>query len=458
MIISDILQSGLDEEALCIQLNEVLEKNQIDAIIGIGPVLSRHPHLFAIKSTFYTSTEHFVQQVDVQEFRDETILIKGARTFGFERISNLLAEKIHRTVLEINLDALIHNLNFYRSRINDNVRLMVMVKAAAYGNGSAEIASLLQFNRVDYLAVAYADEGVELRKHGITVPIMVMNVAYQSFGNLVKYNLEPEVYSLAQLDRLISFASTEAKPIKIHVKIDSGMHRLGFEAHEIDALTNLLCASPVVEVASIYSHLAGADEDKHNEFSHTQVQRFLSMADRIQVALGTRPLRHILNSAGILRFPDYQLDMVRLGIGLYGFEANQQAQGELRAVSTLKTVISQIKNIRRGETIGYGRMGLAIHDMQIATIAIGYADGFSRAFSNGKISPMANGQPAPVIGNICMDMCMLDVTGLDVREGDEVIIFGEEPGIKQLADAIGTIPYEILTGISSRVSRVFYTS
>lgn len=458
IILSDILQSGLDEKELYHQLNSILEENDIHSMIGIGEGMIRNAFLFSIQSVFFETTEQFLKDIKPEEFQDETILIKGARPFGFERISNLLSEKIHRTVLEINLDALNHNLNYFRSKLNDGVKLMVMVKAASYGNGSFEIANLLQFNRVDYLAVAYADEGVELRKHGIELPIMVMNVALEGFGNILKYNLEPEIYSIGQLRRLIDFIRNEKKDIKIHIKIDSGMHRLGFEGDQIEALTTILKANPEVQVASIYSHLAGADEERHNDFSKSQVEKFLKLAYEIEKALKINTLKHILNSAGILRFPDFQLDMVRLGIGLYGYEANRLYQDELLPISTLKTVISQVKNVKEGETIGYGRKGVAAQDTRIATIAIGYADGFLRAFSNGRISLLVNGKPAPVIGNICMDMCMLDVTGIDAKEGDEVIVFGEQPSIKQLADAIDTIPYEILTNISNRVTRVFYTS
>lgn len=458
IILSDIFQSGLEEKELYLQLNSILVENNIHSMIGIGEGMMKNASLFSIQSEFFETTDQYLKEIKLEEFNNETILIKGARPFGFERISNVLSEKIHRTVLEINLDALNHNLNFYRSKLKDGVKLMVMVKAASYGNGSFEIANLLQFNRVDYLAVAYADEGVELRKHGIELPIMVMNVALESFSNILKYNLEPEVYSIGQLKRLIDFIGKEEKSIKIHIKIDSGMHRLGFERKHIEELTKILKANSSIQVASIYSHLAGADEEKHNNFSKSQVEQFLQLANGIEKALLIRTLKHILNSAGILRFPDFQLDMVRLGIGLYGFEANQLEQDELLPISTLKTVISQIKKVEKGETIGYGRKGVAAQDTKIATIAIGYADGFLRAFSNGNISLLVNGKLAPVIGNICMDMCMLNVTGTDAKEGDEVIVFGENPSIKQLADAIDTIPYEILTNISNRVTRVFYTS
>ena len=458
IILSDILQSGIDEKKLYEQLNYILSENQIGGMIGIGEGLMRNKSLFSIQGEFFKTTDQFLKEINIEKFQHETILIKGARAFGFERITNALSEKIHRTVLEINLDALNHNLNYYRSKLADDVKLMIMVKAAAYGSGGFEIANLLEFNQVDYLAVAYVDEGVELRKHGITLPIMVMNVVAESFENIIKYNLEPEVYSLRQLMELIDFVKDKRKGLKIHIKIDSGMHRLGFESDRIDELVTILRQNSFIRVVSIYSHLAGADEEQHNDFSREQVTHFLRITEKIEKGLKIHPLKHVLNSAGIIRFPEYQLDMVRLGIGLYGFETNQLAQYELQSISTLKTVISQVRDVKKGETIGYGRKGIVTRDSKIATIAIGYADGFLRAFGNGKIALMVNGKKAPVIGNICMDMSMLDITGIEASEGDEVIVFGENPTIKQLADAINTIPYEILTNISSRVSRVFYTN
>ncbi len=457
IILSDILQTGLEEAELYGILNKTMLDNQIDDLIGIGEGFMRNRQFFSVGGSFYPSTEAFLREVRLEDFHNETILIKGARPFGFERVTNYLSEKIHGTVLEINLDALNNNLNFYRSRLKNGVKLMVMVKASAYGSGSAGVAHLLEYNRVDYLSVAYPDEGVELRNQGITMPIMVMNVAPESFENIVNYELEPEIYSLGQLDRLIHYINHRKEKIKVHIKIDSGMHRLGFEEAHIDELINKLEKAPLIGIESIYSHLAGADEEEHNEFSKEQVIRFLAMAEKVENSLKIHVLKHILNSAGIIRFPEYQLQMVRLGIGLYGFEANQMEQKHLQPISTLKTVISQIKNVRKGETVGYSRKGVINNDSTIATIAIGYADGFSRSFGNGRASLLVNGCRAPVIGNVCMDMSMLDITGIEAQEGDEVIVFGEEPTIKELADAIGTIPYEILTNISSRVTRVFYT-
>ena len=457
IILSDILQTGMNEEELYAVLNKILIDNQIDNLIGIGEGFMKNKRFFSVRSSFYPSTEAFLESATPDDFHSEAILIKGARPFGFERITNFLSEKVHGTVLEINLDALNNNLNFYRSKLKSGVKLMVMVKASAYGSGSTGVAHLLEYNRVDYLAVAYPDEGVELRKQGVTMPVMVMNVAPESFENIIDYELEPEIYSPGQLEKFIHYIRHHKKKTKIHIKIDSGMHRLGFEEKHIKELIEKLREAPLIEIASIYSHLAGADEEEHNEFSKEQVSRFLAVAGRIEKSLKIHTLKHILNSAGIIRFPEYQFDMVRLGIGLYGFEANQMEQKHLQPISTLKTVISQVKHVKKGETVGYSRKGVVNRDSTIATIAIGYADGFSRAFSNGRISLLVNGQRAPVIGNVCMDMSMIDITGIEANEGDEVIVFGEEPTIKELADAIGTIPYEILTNISSRVTRVFYT-
>ena len=462
VILSDVLQSGLEEKELYRQINQLLLEHQVHSLIGVGEGMQSNAESFGLQAHFYPSTDQFLADEKALNFHDETILIKGARPFQFEKISRRLSEKLHHTVLEIDLEALISNLNFFRAKLHEQVRLMVMVKAASYGNGSIEIASLLQHHKVDYLAVAYTDEGVALRKNGITLPIMVMNVTPENFENIALHNLEPEVFSLSQATLLSIFANEHKISLKIHVKIDSGMHRLGFEADQVDALAELLSCQPQMQVTSIYSHLAGADEQKHDSFTRSQVSKFLSIAAKLEKALDEndvkpRPLKHILNSAGILNYPEYQMDMVRLGIGLYGFDASGVAQSHLRYISTLKTVISQVREVKEGETIGYGRHGKATKDATIATIAIGYADGFSRAFGNGAIVLQVHGQLAPVIGNVCMDMTMLDVTGIDARAGDEVIVFGDKPTIIDLARAMNTIPYEILTNISSRVKRVFYT-
>jgi alanine racemase len=349
----------------------------------------------------------------------------------------------------------VHNLNYYRARLQPETRLMVMVKAFAYGSGSYEIANLLQFHRVDYLAVAYADEGVQLRENGITLPIMVMNPSPDAFDKIQQYRLEPEIYSLDILAACRAAAATGG-PLKIHVKLDTGMHRLGFTEEDLPGLLRQLREAANLNVESTFSHLAGADEALHNDFSQTQIRRFRQMAAQLEAGLGYPVIKHILNSAGIVRFPDHHLDMVRLGIGLYGVEASGLEPEGLKTVGRLKTTISQVKQVQQGDTVGYGRRGIAGEDKQIATIAIGYADGYDRRFGNGIGQVLIQGRRCPIIGNVCMDMCMVDVTGLNVKAGDPVGVFGEELNISDLARTIGTIPYELLTNVSARVKRVFY--
>jgi alanine racemase len=355
--------------------------------------------------------------------------------------------------MEIDLGAVVHNLNFFKSLLKPATKIMVMVKAFAYGSGSAEIANILQYHKVDYLGVAYADEGIELRRNNITLPVMVMNPTEESFGTLLQHKLEPEIYSFKILHSFLNFL--HGRPCDVHLKIDTGMHRLGFDGKQVDTLIEVLLSNPTLRIASIFSHLAGADDPAHDSFSMEQANRFEQLAHKISSALAYQPLYHILNSPGILRLPQFQFDMVRLGIGLYGVDPTTDKIGGLKPVATLKTIISQLKNIPAGETIGYGRKGKTDTPITIATIAIGYADGFSRAFSQGKGKVMIQGQLAPVIGNVCMDMTMIDVTHLNVQEGDEVIIFGNALPIQQIADSIETIPYEILTNTSERVKRVF---
>ncbi len=454
LILSDVLESGLPEEQLYEKVAGLAQAHKVQRLIGIGPTISKYAHLFP-QGSFYTSTADFLQAFDASSFRGELILVKGARVFGFEKIVQAFQQKVHGTVLEVNLDALVHNLNYYRSRVAPATKLMVMVKAFAYGSGSFEVANLLQFHRVDYLAVAYVDEGVALRENGITLPIMVMNPSQDSFAKLRQYNLEPEIYSVEQLQDFVSSLEPEAT-YKIHLKLDTGMHRLGFVPEDFEALFELLHRYPQVQVASTFSHLAGADEAVHNDFSQLQVSRFRSMAAAVEERLKYKVIKHILNSAGIVRFPEHQLDMVRLGIGLYGVEATGSEQEALRPVSTLKTTVSQVKSIKQGETVGYSRKGIASSDRTTATIAIGYADGYDRRFSNGVGQVLINGHRCPLIGNVCMDMCMVDVTGVAVKAGDVAIVFGPQLTLVELAQSIGTIPYELLTNVSTRVKRVFY--
>lgn len=452
LILSDILQSGLEPEALAAQIRNLLGSHPIH-LIGIGTVLTQQQAVFD-GGRFFPSTDSFLEQLDPQQFADCVVLIKGARPFQFERIVRRLQRKVHGTVMEVDLTAMVHNLNYFKSRLKPGTRIMGMVKAFAYGSGSEEVANLLQFHRVDYLGVAFADEGVDLRKNNITVPIMVMNPSEDSFPLMLQHHLEPEVYSPRLFRSLLSFL--QGRPLSIHLKLDTGMHRLGFGEDDLDELADSLRSSPHLHVASVFTHLSGADEKTHDSFSAAQAHRFSVMADRLEKVLGYRPMRHLLNSSGILRFPQYQMDMVRLGIGLYGIDPTEEGHAHLRPVVTLKTVISQIKQLKAGDTVGYGRRGKVEKEATLATLAIGYADGFSRRFSNGAGNVLIHGQLAPVKGNVCMDMTMVDITGIPAKEGDEAIIFGQGLPIQQVAQWIETIPYEILTSTSDRVKRVFY--
>lgn len=461
IILSDILQSGKNEEALYREVANMIGQKKIDRIIGIGEAISRQGNLFQMEKQFYKSTEDFLKKMNPSMFQNETVLLKGARAFGFERIGKLLQQKAHETVLEINLNAIVHNLNYYRSRLGSGKKIMAMVKAFSYGSGSFEIANALQFHRVDYLAVAYADEGIELRRAGISLPIMVMNPEKQSFEAMIHYNLEPEIYGFRVLNQLYEtlekgFSSGEVGVIPVHIKLDTGMHRLGFEEEDINELIVKIKNNKFIRVQSIFSHLAASNEEQHSDFTKNQIALFNRMSEKITSHLQYPILKHILNSAGISRFPEAQYDMVRLGIGLYGVSGDEAEQKNLACVGTLKSTISQIRNVSVNESIGYSRKAIAQHDMTIATIAIGYADGFSRRLGNGRGKMLLNGKLASIVGNVCMDMCMIDITNIPAKEGDEVMIFGTEYPIAKLAEEMDTIPYEILTTVSQRVKRVYF--
>jgi len=457
IILSDVLEAGTEEDKLYQEIADLLKSKNIDKVIGIGERISKHKEYFSPLSKFYPSTDSFLQNLDTDLFSDEIILVKGARVFQFERIIAQLQQKVHGTILEVNLDALSSNLNYYKSKLKPQTKIMVMVKAFGYGSGSFEIANLLQFHRVDYLAVAYADEGVALRENGISLPIMVMNPVQQSFDKLFQYNLEPEIYSFKILNEYMEFLNAHEISSRIHLKIDTGMRRLGFEEKDAKDLISIVKNEKLIHVYSIFTHMVGADEETHNEFSKSQLEKFTRVASYLEDKLGYKTIKHALNSAGILRFPEGHMDMVRLGIGLYGVEANGMFQDQLQTVGTLKTIISQIKQVKTGETVGYSRKGKVVSDAKIATIAIGYADGYSRKFSNGTGKVLVKGKLCPVIGNVCMDMTMIDITDTDAEEGDEVIVFGKDLPISNLATSIETIPYEILTNVGARVKRVFYT-
>lgn len=467
VVLSDVLQSGQREDDLYRQIGQIIAEQHPNQFVGIGPVMKRQTAHFPPDSLFYGDTDAFLTDLQGDLFRDAVVLVKGARPFAFERIANRLQRKVHGTVLHINLDALTHNLNYYRAKAAPNRRtvpkIMVMVKAFAYGSGSTEVAQLLQFNRVDYLAVAYADEGVVLRQNGIDLPIMVMNPAIETFTTLLEYHLEPEIYSMRLLrewgqflkgmqDSLAAVPSTPP----LHLKIDTGMHRLGFLTDELPELISYLNEQSGLRVATVFSHLVGADESVFNLFSREQFERFVQATEMLEKGLGYQPTRHLLNSAGIVRFPEFRLDMVRLGIGLYGIESSRIEPGQVLPVGTLRTIVSQIKTVRAGDSVGYSRRGVLDHDARIATLAIGYADGYDRRFGNGVGEVWVNGTRCPTVGNVCMDMTMVDVTKATVTEGDEVEIFGQNVSVSELAKRIDTIPYELLTSISERVKRVFF--
>jgi alanine racemase len=462
LVLSDILQSGKSEESLYREVAELLSSKGINRIIGIGEAITRQSEVFQCERDFYPSTQDFLRHYTNSFFRDETILLKGARSFCFEDISKVLQQKAHETVMEVNLSAIVNNLNYYRSLLKPQVRVMAMVKAFSYGSGSFEIANVLQFHHTDYLAVAYADEGVELRKAGITLPVMVMNPEEQSYDSMIQYNLEPEIFSFRVLNLFDEAARRNKmleegdRKLNVHIKLDTGMHRLGFEEKDINELVVRIRNNKNLCIRSVFSHLAGSDEEEHDEFTTTQIRRFAEMSSAITGHFDYPILRHVLNSAGISRFPSGQFDMVRLGIGLYGIGSSPEEQAKLQHVSTLKTTISQIRQVPKGDSIGYSRKAYAKENMLIATVPIGYADGLSRKLSNGKGKMMVNGKPALVVGNVCMDMCMIDVTDIAAKEGDEVIVFGEEYPITRIARDLGTIPYEVLTNVSRRVKRVYY--
>lgn len=455
LILSDILQSGTLPKSLYKKVADLVRRKKIDRIIGIGRDLKEFGNAFEMEKEFYLTTDEFIKSASFKKFKDELILLKGSRHFHFERISELLEKKVHETILEVNLDAVVHNFNYYRSKLRPETKMVCMVKAFGYGAGSYELAKTLQEHRCDYLAVAVADEGAELRKEGISIPIIVMNPEFSSFNVLFENNLEPEVYSFRLLDAMIK--ETERRGITsypVHIKIDTGMHRLGFQPSDIPAICARLKEQSGVVVRSVFSHLVGSDSFIFDDFTKQQLETFVQASAELENELEYKVIKHILNSAGIERFTDYQMDMVRLGIGLYGVSAS--GQKGLRNVSTLKTTILQIQNVPAGDSIGYSRMSYVERDSRIAIIPIGYADGLDRHFSNGGGEVSVNGRRCPIIGNICMDACMIDVTGTEAHEGDPVIVFGEELPVSELSDKLKTIPYEILTSISPRVKRVYY--
>ncbi|MCB9262083.1 MAG: bifunctional UDP-N-acetylmuramoyl-tripeptide:D-alanyl-D-alanine ligase/alanine racemase [Flavobacteriales bacterium] len=457
VILSDVEQSSLSNRDLFTAINQLLKKHNFSRLIGVGKNISACSFLFDLKEqTFYASTNDLMENFSSFTFENEAIVLKAARSFKFEKIEKLLQQKVHNTVLEVNLNALQNNLNYFKSIIDPKTKIMAMVKAFSYGSGGDEIAHFFQFNQVDYLGVAYADEGIELRKKGIHIPIMVMNSDEDSFDTMLDYKLEPEIYSFRSLD--LFEQSLDRKGIetaKVHIEINSGMHRLGFDENEITLLCKRLKQNSNIEIASIFSHLAAAEDKTMDSFTKNQIAIFNRCYYSLAEAIGYTPVKHIANSAGAIRHKYAQFDMIRLGVALYGFSPSTQSDKKIEPISTLKSFISQIRIIKPHEGIGYGNLQPAPYQRKIAVVAIGYADGLNRLLSRGNGYFMINGQEAPIVGNVCMDMTMCDVSEITCEEGDEVIVFGKKPTITELANKIGTIPYEILTSVSQRVKRVY---
>ena len=455
LILSDILQSGVPNNIFYAKVAELVKKKQIQHIIGIGNNISEQAGKFDIEKEFYLFTEAFLQSGKIHQFHNSIILIKGSRSFAFEKITEQLEEKIHETVLEVNLDAVIHNFKYFRSKLKLETKIICMVKAFGYGMGSYELAKTLQEQGCDYLAVAVADEGYELRKEGISMPIIVMNTEMTSFNTLFDNHLEPEIYSFRILKAMLKEAEKRGiTQYPVHIKLDTGMHRIGFEGNDMQELIQILSNQSCLKVRSVFSHLACSDSPLHDEYTLYQLIVFNFLANRLKETLSYPIMKHTLNSAGIERFPQFQSDMVRLGIGLYGVSAVKKHV--LQNVATLKTTILQIKDRKEDETVGYDRNGFLYRDSRIACLPIGYADGLDRKLSNRKGSVYIAGKFCPIIGNICMDLCMVDVTDTQAKEGDTAIIFGKEITIEEIANQLDTIPYEILTSISPRVKRVYF--
>lgn len=464
VILSDFLQSGQEDEALYRQVAFDLYSYKVDRIIGIGPKISTHLSFsfpddnYQPEVHFFLTTAEFTRHFLSSAFKDETILIKGARVFEFEQIVQLLEQKVHETVLEISIDAIVHNLKEHQRLLKPETKIMAMVKAFAYGSGGAEIAGVLEYNNVDYLGVAYTDEGVELRKSGITLPVMVMNPEENSFDAIIDNNLEPDLYSfeiLRQFDELLQREGLLQYPV--HIEIETGMNRLGFAPEEIEKLADYLASSGTLKVQTVFSHLAASEDETEDDFTKQQFIKFQQACSLLNSKLKYPFLKHISNSAAIIRHPDMQMDMVRLGIGLYGIDSANTGIANLLPVATLKSTIAQLKNIKEGESVSYNRKGIVNRDSVIATVRIGYADGYTRRLGYGNGKMLVGGKAAPVIGTVCMDMTMVDVTDVsNVKEGDDVIVFGAQLPIQQVATWAGTIPYEIMTGISQRVKRVYF--
>ncbi|NVJ86656.1 MAG: bifunctional UDP-N-acetylmuramoyl-tripeptide:D-alanyl-D-alanine ligase/alanine racemase [Algoriphagus sp.] len=455
LILSDFLQQG-KPEWIYSEAAQLIRNHQLDLVLGVGRELSLLAESGVQNLYTWERTEDLLANLREFKLENDLILITGARPFGLEKVVQQLQQRIHGTTLEINLNALTHNFNFYRRLLKPETKVMVMVKAFAYGGGAPEIANHIQTMGADYLAVAFTDEGVALRQQGIHLPIMVLNPLEESFASCLEYRLEPVVFSPEFFENLAKWTKAHSETMKVHLDLDTGMHRLGFEKQHLEELKGLIQENPQLQVTSLFTHLAAADESEEKKYTLQQLEDFKEMAAALLPLLPLKPLLHALNSAGIVTFPDFQFDMVRLGIGLYGVEVTGNYSSDLLPISKLKTTVSQVKTLPSGATIGYSRRGKLPKGGKIATLPIGYADGYDRRFSNGQGYVLINEKKAPVIGNVCMDMVMVDVSKIQVEAGDEAIIYGAEIPLAPLAKKIGTIPYELLTHISSRVKRIYF--
>ncbi|NBP05184.1 MAG: bifunctional UDP-N-acetylmuramoyl-tripeptide:D-alanyl-D-alanine ligase/alanine racemase [Bacteroidetes bacterium] len=452
VILSDMDQSDADKGRLSSQIADILKQKGVYRLLLIGEVLAAHKEIFTgFNTEYFIDTAALINSGRLDKISGEAILIKGSRRFGFEKIHTVLKKQLHKTHLQIDLEALRHNFRFFRNAVSPKTLIMAMVKAFGYGSGSFEVARTLQFMGVDYLAVAFADEGVALREAGIQTPIMVMNTGAEDMASRMQYNLEPVVFDEAGLLSMAQIA--EGKEIAVHLELDTGMHRLGFLPGVLKDVAKSIPAN--VRVASLFTHLAASEDPEQDTFTLSQISQFSKAADAFEAVLGYAPLRHALNTGGILRFAEHGMDMVRLGVGLYGVDPRATQMADLKPVTTLFSSISQLHTLQPGEGVGYGRRSVADTTRVIATLPVGYADGLRRSLGNGNWHVLVKGRKAPIVGSVCMDMCMVDVTGIDCHEGDEVVIFGADNTVAEMAVCASTIPYEILTGISSRVPREY---
>ena len=457
LIISDFEQVNWGEKEY-LELSKIFDNYHITKMVVVGNEMRKRHHYFpVVEKYFYATTNELLAHLDYINIRDEAVLIKGARSFRFERVVQALQLKTHQTILQVDLAAIIQNLHYFKKFLHPETKIMAMVKAMSYGLGDAELINELCYHQIDYLAVAYTDEGIALRNRNITRPVIVLGAEATGFELMIRYQLEPEVFNLFYLKELIATLQNypEIESFPIHIKVDTGMHRLGFDEDELDEMLQLVNRSSQLKIASVFTHLAASEDANEDRFTQNQIQKFNAICKKIDVQISYPYLRHILNTAGIVRFPEAQFDMVRLGLGLYGFSPVPEIQPHLQSVVTLKSVITQIKNVKKSETIGYNRSFTAQKDMQIAIVPVGYADGFPRELSNGVGSMRVQQTQCPIVGKICMDMTMIDVTELKVSIGDEVIIYDAENTLEKTGASIGKTSYELLTAISKRVPRIY---